>query len=35
MLMPMNIEQLLIYAGAAGFKLSQPMASVAQLRAAG
>jgi chemotaxis signal transduction protein len=35
MLMLMNIEQLLIYAGAAGFKLSQPMASVTQLRAAG
>jgi chemotaxis-related protein WspB len=34
-LMLMNIEQLLIYAGAAGFKLSQPMASVTQLRAAG
>lgn len=35
MLMLMNIEQLLIYAGAAGFKLSQPMASVTPLRAAG
>ncbi len=35
MLMLMNIEQLLIHAGAAGFKLSQPMASVTQLRAAG
>lgn len=34
-LMLMNIEQLLIYAGAAGFKLSQPIASVTQLRAAG
>lgn len=34
-LMLMNIEQLLIYAGAAGFKLSQPMASVTPLRAAG
>lgn len=34
-LMLMNIEQLLTYAGAAGFKLSQPMASVTQLRAAG
>jgi len=34
-LMLMNIEQLLIHAGAAGFKLSQPMASVTQLRAAG
>ncbi|WP_157995264.1 chemotaxis protein CheW [Peristeroidobacter soli] len=35
MLMLMNVEQLLIYAGAAGFKLSQPMASVTPLRAAG
>lgn len=34
-LMLINIEQLLIFAGAAGFKLSQPMASVTQLRAAG
>jgi len=34
-LMLMNIEQLLIHAGAAGFKLSQPLASVTQLRAAG
>jgi chemotaxis-related protein WspB len=34
-LMLMNIEQLLIHAGAAGFKLSQPMASVTQLRVAG
>jgi hypothetical protein len=31
----MNIEQLLIYAGAAGFKLSPPTASVTKLRAAG
>jgi chemotaxis signal transduction protein len=34
-LMLMNIEQLLLYAGAAGLKLSQPMTSVTQLRAAG
>lgn len=34
-LMLMNIEQLLIYAGAAGFKLTQPTASVTPLRAAG
>ncbi|WP_129642746.1 chemotaxis protein CheW [Peristeroidobacter agariperforans] len=34
-LMLLNTEQLLIYAGAAGFKLSQPMASVTPLRAAG
>jgi chemotaxis signal transduction protein len=34
-LMLMNIEQLLMYAGAAGFKLPQPMASVTPLRAAG
>jgi chemotaxis signal transduction protein len=34
-LMLMNIEQLLIYAGAAGFKLSAPTASVTKLRAAG
>lgn len=34
-LMLMNIEQLLIYAGAAGFKLSPPTASVTKLRAAG
>jgi chemotaxis signal transduction protein len=34
-LMLMNIEQLLIYAGAAGIKLSQPKASVTPLRAVG
>lgn len=34
-LMLMNIEQLLLYAGAAGFKLSPPTASVTTLRAAG
>ncbi|MDY6944837.1 MAG: chemotaxis protein CheW [Pseudomonadota bacterium] len=34
-LMLMNIEQLLIYAGAAGFKLSAPTAAVTPLRAAG
>jgi chemotaxis signal transduction protein len=34
-LMLMNIEQLLIYAGAAGFKLPPPTASVTQLRATG
>ena len=34
-LMIMNIDQLLIYAGAAGFKLSQSTASVTKLRAAG
>lgn len=33
-LMLMNIEQLLIYAGASGFKLAPPTASVTQLRAA-
>jgi len=34
-LLLLNIEQLLIYAGAAGFQLSRPTASVTQLRAAG
>lgn len=34
-LMLMNIEQLLIYAGAAGFKLPPPAASVTQLKATG
>lgn len=34
-LMLVNVEQLLIYAGAAGFKLSPPTAMVTQLRAAG
>ncbi|HEY0681690.1 MAG TPA: chemotaxis protein CheW [Steroidobacter sp.] len=34
MLMLMNIEQLLMYAGAAGFKLSSPTASVTKLRTA-
>ncbi|MBL8268029.1 chemotaxis protein CheW, partial [Steroidobacter sp.] len=34
-LMLMNIEQLLMYAGAAGFRLPPPTASVTKLRAAG
>lgn len=34
-LMLVNLEQLLVYAGASGFKLSPPMASVTKFRAAG